>query len=269
MDKILFSTYKLANKLPLMQIASFFNLKLDVAWKEYVKIDEFEIEKIFKYSSKKSVFLYKYGCITFVNFNQDEIRYFLEYLRKLYIEIDDKLVSRYYESHNLIVDDEGLIKLWNESDLQYKYNVKIVETVAAILAKSTELNKIENELSQVLDEADIFIAYLKRGRFRANNNRVISTVAECTRFKYNTIESVKLLDRPPEFSKTIESRKIYDIFSDYYELNERYNILTNRINVLDSILGEYFDFRSNESERRLLMFEILLLCLFPLMHILL
>ncbi|MDD2494017.1 MAG: RMD1 family protein [Tissierellia bacterium] len=268
MDRIMFYTFKAAYKLPLIQIASFFNIKFEATWKEYIKLDESEIEKIFKYFAKKSVYLYKYGCITFVNFNQDEIHYFLDYLRKLYIEIDDKLISRYYESHTLLKDDEGFIKLWDDLSTKYNYSIGAIDIIASILAKSVELNKIEKELSQVLDEADMFIAYLKKGMYRANSKKVISTVAECNRFKYNTIESVKLLDRPLEFSKTIESREIYNKFSDYFELNERYNILSNRTNVLDSILEEYFDFISNESERRLLMFEILLLSLFSLMHIL-
>lgn len=69
------------------------------------------------------------------------------------------------------------------------------------------------------------------------------------------------------FINSISSRKIFDIFSDYFELTERYDNLSNRINVLDSITEEYFSFRSNQSERRLLLFEILLLCLFPLMYL--
>lgn len=268
MDKIMFYTFKAAFKLPLVQIASFFNIKFDAAWKGYLKLDESVIEKIFMYSSKKSVYLYKHGCITFVNFNQDEIHYLLGYLRKLYVEIDDRLMYRYYESHDIFITNQGSIKLWNESDSQYNYSAEIIDAVATILAKSVELNKIENELSQLMDDADIFIANLKIGRYRANNKKIISTVLECNRFKINTIESVRLLDRPPEFSKTIELREVYDVFSDYFELNDRYLNLSNRINVLDSILEEYFDFRNNESQHRLLLFEIMLLAIFPLMHIL-
>ena len=123
-------------------------------------------------------------------------------------------------------------------------------------------------MSTVLDEADVFIGYLKRGRLRANTKKVISTIAECTRFKYNTLESVRLLDRPPEFDNTIRARKIFDMFSEYYELTERYDILSNRISVLDSITEEYFSLRSNQSERRLILFEVFLLLLFPLMRLL-
>lgn len=266
MEKIIFNTYKTSTRLPLMQIASFYNLKLE-GWKEYIKLNKNDIEKILKYSSEKIVYLYRYGCITFVGFNQDEIHLFLEYISNSFVELDNKLITLYNESHSIDISEDGYIKLWSESEEQIKYSETIIDIVANILAKSTELNKIEAELKVVLDEADVFIGYLKKGRLRANTKKVVSTIAECTRFKYNTIESVRLLDRPPEFNKTIISRNIFDLFSDYFELTERYENLSNRINVLDSITEEYFSFRSNQSERRLLLFEILLLCFFPLKYL--
>ena len=267
MERIMFSTYKVATRLPLKQIASFFNLKLE-GWKEYIKLDKNDIEKVLKYSSEKTVYLFRYGCLTFVGFNQSEIHVFFDYLRNSFVELDNKLITHYNESHAIEILEDGYIKLWPESEEEFKYSEKISDVVAAVLAKSTELYKIETELNLVLNEADVFIGYLKKGRLRANTKKIASTIAKCTRFKYNTIDSVKLLDRPLEFNKTIKSRNIFDLFSDYFELTERYDNLSKRIHVLDSITEEYFDFRSTRSARRLLLLEILLLCIFPIMHFL-
>lgn len=266
METITLNTYKVSSKLPLSNISSFFNLKTEAGWKEYIKLNGNDIGNVLKYSSHKKVYLYKYGCISFVGFNQDEIYLFLDYLRKSFVEIDSNLISKYNESHTMFISEEN-IKLWSESEQEYKYNEGIIDIVAAVLAKSTELNKIETELSIVLDDADVFIGYLKKGKLRANKKKVVATIADCIRFKYNTLESARLLDRPSEFN-TIKSIEIFDLLSDYYELSERYNILSNRINILDSITGEYFSFRSNQSENRLILFEVLLLCLFPLMRLL-
>lgn len=266
MERIMLNTYKISSRLPLIQIASFFNLKLE-GWKEYIKLNKNDIEKILKYSSEKTVYLYRYGCITFVGFNQDEIYVFLEYLRNSFDELDNRLMTLYNEFQEIDISEDGYIKLWHEAEEQFKYSETIVDIAANILAKSTELNKIESELKVVLDEADMFIGYLKNGKLRANTKKVVSIIGECVRFKYNTLESVRLLDRPPEFN-TIRTKKIFDIFSGYYELNERYDVLSNRINVLDSITEEYFSFRSNQSERRLILFEVFLLLLFPLIRLL-
>jgi len=267
-EKIIYYTYKAATKLPLTQIASFFNIKQDAVWKEYIKIKNTEVEKILKYASeKKAVYLFKFGCITFLNFNQDEIYIFLEYLKKLFVELDNKMLSKFNETHVMNVSSDGYVCLWDDDDTKFQYNKNIDDIIASILAKSTELHKIETELSDVLDEAGKFIMYLNKGYLRANTKKVISTIAKCIRFKYRSIESVKLLDRSSEFNRTIESRQIFDKLSFFFELDERYIVLANRMNILDSITGEYFSFRSKQSSRRLVLFEILLLCLFPLFHL--
>ncbi len=81
MNRIIFNTYKVATRLPLVQIASFIHLRQDITWKEYIKFDEEEIEKILNYASaNKALYLYKFGCISFLNFNQDEISIFFVYL---------------------------------------------------------------------------------------------------------------------------------------------------------------------------------------------
>jgi uncharacterized Rmd1/YagE family protein len=148
----------------------------------------------------------------------------------------------------------------------YQYNDILIDIAATVLAKSTELHKIETELNRVLDESEQLINYLNIGRLRANSQKVVAIIAQCTRFKYRSIESVRLLDRPSEFDKTIETRKVFDNMSSFYELNDRYTTILSRTDVLDSITEEYFNYKSNQSERRLLMFEILLLAIFPIMH---
>ena len=134
MDRIVFNAYKVATRLPLIQIASFFNLKPE-GWRQYIKLNKSIIEKILKYSSEKIVYLYKYGCITFVGFNQDEIHVFLEYLRNSFIESDNKLITLYNESHTIYISEDGYIKLWSESEEQFKYNETIIDITANILAK--------------------------------------------------------------------------------------------------------------------------------------
>ena len=269
MERIRLNTYKVATRLPLIRIASFINLRQDVSWKEYIKFDGAEVEKILKYAStNKAVYLYKYGCITFLNFNQDEISFFLEYLVTLYIDLDYKLHSKFNETHEMILSSDGYVDLWEGDEVKFHYLQQVDDIAAAVLAKSTELYKIETELSEVLDEAGTFIIQLNKGYLWANTKKVAATLAKNIRFKYRSIESVRLLGRPSEFKMTIESRQIFDKMSQYFELDERYAVLSNQMDIFDSIMGVYLSFGSKQSERRLLVFEILLLASFPLLHIL-
>jgi uncharacterized Rmd1/YagE family protein len=268
MEKIIFSTYKVASKLPLIKISSFFNIKQEEGWKEYIKIDGNTIENILKYISlRKTVLIYKYGCITFIDFNQNEIYVFLEYLKKIFVDLDFKLLSQFNDTHTIYLSPDENVSLWEDSEQKFHYHNKINDIVASALAKSNELYKIETELSDVLDEAGKLISYLNKGYLRANTKKVISIIAKCIRFKYRSIESVKLLDKPSEFNTTIESRQTFDVMNEFFELNDRYTILSDRIGILDSITGEYFNFRSKQAEKRLLLFEILLLSLFPFLQL--
>lgn len=268
MDRIILNTYKVATRLPLVQISSFINLRQAAGWKEYIKFDRAEIEKILKYDSgNKAVYLYKYGCITFLNFNQDEVSIFLEYLGTLFIDLDYKLLSKFNENHEMILMSDVYVNLWEGDEVKFHYQQHVDDIAAAVLARSTELYKIETELSEVLDEAGTFISKLNKGYLRANSKKVASTLAKSIRFRYRSIESVKLLDRPLEF-KNLESRQIFDKMSGYFELNERYAVISNQMDILDSVMREYLSFGSKQSENRLLLFEILLLASFPLLHIL-
>lgn len=269
MDRIILNTYKVAIKLPLLRIASFFNLRKDAGWKEYIKINGAEVEKVLKYASaNKAVYLFRYGCITFLNFNQDEISVFLEYLGTLFVDLDYKMLTKFNETHEMILSQDAHLNLWESDEERFYYQPYIEDIAAAVLAKSTELNNIETELSEVLDQAGNFIVQLNKGYLRANTKKVASILVKGIRFKYRSIESVKLLDRLSLFNRTLESRQIYDRLSEYFELNKRYAVLANQMGILDSITGEYLSFGTRQSERRLLLFEILLLASFPLLHIL-
>ncbi|MDQ7095395.1 RMD1 family protein [Desulfosporosinus sp. PR] len=269
MEKIMLNTYKVSARLPLARVASFIDLGKDAGRREYLKFEGADVEKILKYASAdKAVYLYKYGCITFLNFTQDEISIFCDYLGTLFIDLDYESLSKFNESHEMILARDGYVNLWEGDAEKFPYRQHVDDIAATILAKSTELYKIETELSEVLDEAGTFIIRLNKGYLRANSKKVAATLAQSIRFKYRSLESVRLLGRPSEFKKTIESRQIFDKMSEYFELKERYAVLLNQMDILDSITGEYLSFGSKQSERRLLLFEILLLASFPLLHLL-
>jgi len=63
-------------------------------------------------------------------------------------------------------------------------------------------------------------------------------------------------------------KAIYASLSEYYELDERLEIVEGKIASLHDILDLYSNLSFNQSETRLILFEIFLLALFPAFHIL-
>lgn len=266
MEKLIFNTYKISARLPLLKIARFFNLKRE-GWKEYIKIEGEAVGNILRYvSDNKAVYFYTFGCITFLNFDQDEITTVLEYLETLSIEIDSKSLLKFNETHVMYRSSDERLSLWEDADITFPYHPYVADIAATVLARSTELYKVETELSEVFDETGHYISQLNHGYFRIRTKKVLSAIAKSTRFKYRSIESIRLLDRPSEFNQTLEAREIFDTLSVYYELDERYIMLSNQMKIMDSITEEYFSFRNKTFERRLLLFEVFLLASFPLIH---
>lgn len=267
MKQITFNTYKVADRFPLGRIAEYFKFQNTASWREYIVIESVNLEKVLKYSTtEKRAYIFKFGCMTFVNFNQDEVYTFLEFLQSLVGKLDYVLFSRFNESHSMELYDDGTCSLWVSGDERVPWSEGINDIVAIILAKSTELYKIEVELSDLLDETENFIFYLQKGKLRANTRRVTSTVARIVRFRYRGIESIKILDRPREAEGEILSRQVYDQMAVYYELEDRYEVLEGQMDNLQSITESYFKLGKNQTENRLLWLEVFLLALFPLFH---
>ncbi len=269
MERVIFNAYKIADRLPLLQISTHFDLRQEADWKESLKLDEKHVEKVLAYTgADRAVYLYKYGCAAFVNCSRAETDQFLTYLGRQFVMIDARALDQFNETHVIIHTEDGYVRLWEDSGKVFADEPYVNDAVAAVLAKSTELHKIEQELSDVLDIADKYIGKLGKGSLIMNARGAASTIAKSIRFKYRSIENVRLLDRPSAFNKTMGVRQVFDKMSDYFELASRYGVLSNQIGILDSITEEYFSLGGWQSERRLILFEVLLLLIFPLLHIL-
>lgn len=267
MESVLFVTHKVADKLPLGTLAEYFRLPSPTRWREYIKIEESQLDTVLKYSvHQKAVYAFTYGCITFVNFDQDETYSFLEFLQSLVGALDFKMLHKYSESHRMELYADGNCSLWANGDESMPWSSQVADITAIVLAKSTEFYKVEVELSNLLDEAEIFIAYLQKGRLRSNAKKVASALSKIIRFKYMSLESIRIFDRPAEADRTLLSRRVYDEMANYYELEDRYEIVRKQMDDLQSLAGTYFSLGSNQTEHRLLWLEVFLLALFPLFH---
>jgi len=268
MKKLNFICYKVALSLPLEKIAAFLKTQMTFSWKEYIELKDKQLDIILKTDSEdKSVYLFKYGCISFVNFSNDEIYSFLKYIELIIGKIDYSLFYEYHESHVLEVDDDLCCSFCNESNTKIKYTDDINHTIAIILAKSVEMSTFDTKLSELLGNAEKFIVFLQKGRLKWYRKKSCLIISKILRFEFDSINSVRILDRPLFAEHSIKSKEIYDSLMEYFEISDRFKILQNKINDLREITELYTSLSQNQSEYRLIMFEILLLLLFPLSYV--
>lgn len=268
MENIKIKSVKVAAFFSLDKIVELLNIPMQFKWDEYLILSGTDLDLILKYNTTdKHVYIFKYGCISFANFEDEEIFTFIKYIESIGSKINYSLIYEYYDIHNVKVLPNQKIKLWQSSDVEYDYNDKLIHTISIILSKSTEIYRFESELNKLLDEAEKFITFLQKGHLGFYRRKSSLLISRILRFNYDSIHNIRVLDRPGFVEQSISLRNIYDNLSKYYELDERLNIVKGKTSSLHDILNLYTNLSFNQSETRLLLFEIFLLALFPVSHL--
>ena len=265
MRTIHFDCFKISARLPLQKIAAYLELSFPISWKDYIVVRGKHLDMILKYrTSSKQVYLFEFGCVTFVNFESDETRVFLEYLESLTGILNREYFAKYYETHTIKVYDSGECRLWKANTDFVDYNDYIIPIVCTVLSRSVALSKIEADASQLLDKSESIITFLQKGRLRLSTKKLSSITAKILRFEYDSVGNIRVLERSSLIDQSIEARSIYDILADHFELSGRFENIRHKCDELQKIIKAYSSLSYNNAENKLLLFEIFLLILFPL-----
>lgn len=267
METISFISFKIAPKLHLARIASFFNIYKSLSWKEWIMLDEGHLELVFKSRvPDKAAYLFEFGCVTFVNFNNDEIRIFIKYLESIVGTIDYNLFGSYFASHSLKVTEERSCKICETSDQYIEYDDKIRNIVAVILAKSIALSKVELDLNELMERSEVFITDLQKGNLHLNSKKSIKKISQVVKFEYNSVHSIRIFDRPSHKSHLGSLDEAYDCLAEYFEFQDRFGIVQSKVSDLRNIVEIYSTMSFRQNEQSLYILEIILLALFPLSY---
>ena len=258
MEPVYFKCYKISLKLPLDKIESFFNLRKPPNWKEYVMLDKDHLEKIPQYNAElKIVYLFKYGCVCFVNFNENEIKIFLQYIESIIGSVDFYLFSKFNENHTEYIEETKGVSC----------NAGYIPIICTILAKSVELNKLEKDLEGLHDKAESLINFLETGKLHINKKLAL-TASKILRLEYHYANNIKIFERNIYDIENIESKACFDKISKYYELDERRKVIQSKMDDMRNIFSAYSGFSYKQSEAKTYWFEIALLSLFPISYVL-
>ncbi|WP_058301164.1 RMD1 family protein [Gorillibacterium timonense] len=260
-----FKSCVIGSSIDLDKPASFFRIERTVSWKEYLELNEAHLERILqKPCPGKRVYLFEYGCATFLDLDEGEQQTFYEFLAGLVDEIDYAMVARYTESHVLEVDEEGEFSPWDGSPLRFRVEESILPLVASLLAKSAALTKIEADVDDHLDQSEQLIDNLQRGRLRFNKRSSSSVLAKFLKFEFDSILTIRIFDRTTAEGDSWNSRSLYDALAEHYELNDRYEVIESKMGSLRTAMKTHNSLSFESNENRLYVWEIFLLLLFPL-----
>lgn len=129
--------------------------------------------------------------------------------------------------------------------------------------KSSEIEKIEEEVDVLLDETERYLNNLNIGRF-SNIKDTVYLNAKILKINYKCINNLGIFIVPRTIRK---NNKLRDKYKDTYrefEIEERINVIQSKLDKLKEISDDYIEFTFSRKNARRDILEIVLLATFPL-----
>ena len=204
----------------------------------------------------KALWIYNYGCICLLGLEEPDTSWIFKTLEASGLPVDYRLAARYQDHHQLELDADFSCE-----------TMESAAVVAAVLAKSTELWKLEDTVDRLVDESERILLELQRGSFRLPDRLLQRMNLDLIRLQYDLIQNLKILDRPPECNYQLDLRELYDQTAEGYEVPERFAIVQRKMADLLAIITPYEDQVYSWKERRVAIMETVLIALFPVSYL--
>ncbi|GIM30049.1 hypothetical protein CPJCM30710_27150 [Clostridium polyendosporum] len=235
MKKYIFEGKAICSEFNIGNLSREFGINRKIKWEEALILKRDALEGIFSDVENKMVYIYYFGAIVFVNFQNKDINAFIERIRKIpnsIKSINKDMVYDCTESFEIIVDENSDEQLGNEELILRKIESYHLDITALVVAKSVALETIEKRMDVVFDEVEKITDSLKRGKLDIKEKKITSIIGRILSFKYNTISYIMLLDKPDITWDNESAEKIFNNLADLFELNDRYENLSAKSQIL-------------------------------------
>jgi required for meiotic nuclear division protein 1 len=241
MDNMIFNAYALINEIDLNKIAIECGIPKKYTWEEPLGLQGESLSIILgsKVSENQRVFIFSFGSIVLINLSSTDTQKLLEYLKKTVPNLETKNFDKYTEKYDLHIVSDSEIELTDKYIVVPKFEIFHTELIATVIAKSVALEKTEEELGRILDNLENIINRLERGRMRVGNKELARMTSGIVRHEYNTIAYIMILDKPDITWVNNEAELFYGRMSEFFELNDRYEILKQKTDILNNIIDGF------------------------------
>jgi len=243
MNDLQYKTYAVTNEIDLNKIAVECGIKKKYTWEEPLILHGPVLERILGEHSgeNEKIMVFSFGSIVFINSGMNHTEIFMKYLKKIKPDIDIEHFDRFKDDYALHFN-EG-----EELDFTDKYvqvpgrELFYPELVSIIIAKSVALERIEEQLGKILDNIESKIDNLEKGRLHIGNKELAKTTSRIVRHEYNTIAYIMILDKPDVTWVNSEAAEFYFKMAEFFELNDRYEVIKSKTEILKSIVDGLAD----------------------------
>jgi len=254
----LFKAVAVSRELNLTAIASQFGIERPFSWEDTLSLSESHLEGILPQPASKGVYLFSFGTLVFVNCADSDIMDVIAYLKKLDRNLAEFARVEYADDYKLTVSGDESSVTYDElivPEMKDYYR----ELVAVILAKSTAMERIEDEISRLFDDVEQFITQLKRGTLSISDERLARLSGRILSYRYSSISYIMILEKPDVVWRIQEAQELYSDLERLFELPDRYEKISHKTQTLLDMTQVFADLYHAKRGTRLEVAVILLI----------
>lgn len=236
-----FKAYAVSKEIDLNKIANDFGIPKKYTWEEPLIVTEQLVQRVFGHgdSSNKMAFIFSFGAFVTINFEADEDNQFVQFLKGFDKNINLSHWQRFRDDYEIDIDesmDEDGFVFTDEKLTVCQYDPIFLEIAATVIAKSVALESVEDNLKNILDKIEVMVERLEKGNLRLSDRKLAKTISQVLKHEYSTIAYIMILDRPDFTWESQRNGELYDKMSEFFELNDRYEIMKSKSDIINSII---------------------------------
>jgi len=241
MDNFQLKAYAVLNEIDLNKIAVSCSIPKKYTWEEPLVLQQELLERILgrRFEKDQLVFIFSFGSIVLINVPESDMPVLLKYIKGFERDLDLNHWNQYMDEYEIRVGQVNAPEISDTCAIIPQYERFYTELVAIIIAKSVAMERSEFEIGMILDKLEAMIEQLERGKLRLSNRALARATARVTRHQYNTINYIMILDKPDITWINSDAALFYEKMSDFFELSDRYTVLTKKTDVLNNIISGF------------------------------
>lgn len=269
MDTHKFMAYSICNEINITEISKHFGIDGKIKWDQALHLSQNNLQGIVSEGDNKSIYLFHFGGVVFVNFQYHETQDALKYL----IGINGMYFKNKFDYKT---KEEFIVKIDQSSSVVINYNSVILpsnnsyymETIALILAKSASLEKVENDINILFDEIEKIMEKLEKGKFRMKSKELTRMTSRILKVRFHSISYIEILDKPDIAWKHEGVEDLFLQFSELFELGDRFETMKSKTGIFLDIIEVFTTLIDSKENHKLEWIVILLIASEIIMSIL-
>lgn len=201
--------------------------------------------------------LTKFGAVTFWNV---PYRLRLDFLKEIRPFVKSKRGAYNYDEDTRVLVGGEATKITFDRIFLPKLAVEHIKIISYVLSQSVALERYEDEIETSLSEIGTIVENLKSsGQAMLTEKQLLRQIGNALSVKQTAVAHLSLFDKPEEVWESPELENLYNRMNAEYELQDRFDVLDEKIKYLSDISQMLMNFLA---EKRNAFLETIIILLF-------